>query len=85
MKNIYSLFTIPFVFLFCTSCKKTSPPTVLPPITQNGANTFGCKINGQVWVPYYPCDLGQSIELEYSIGPIYSSPDLIPLVFSMQL
>jgi hypothetical protein len=28
--------------------------TVLPPITQTGANTFGCKINGKVWVPRVP-------------------------------
>jgi hypothetical protein len=24
---------------------------VLPPITQTGANTFGCLVNGEVWVP----------------------------------
>jgi len=28
--------------------------TVLPPITQTGANTFGCKVNGKVWVPRVP-------------------------------
>ena len=28
--------------------------TVLPPITQTGANTFGCKVNGEVWVPRVP-------------------------------
>ena len=43
------------------SCKKEEPPapatpqpvdyTVLPPITYWGLNTFGCKINGEVWVP----------------------------------
>ncbi|MBN8685064.1 MAG: hypothetical protein J0L99_20620 [Chitinophagales bacterium] len=31
------------------------PPTVdynvLPPATQEGLNTFGCKVNGKVWVP----------------------------------
>ena len=33
---------------------KPAPPpdyTVLPPATQEGKNTFGCKVNGQVWVP----------------------------------
>lgn len=50
------------VLLF--SCKKEEPPapvvpqpidyTVLPAITQVGANTFGCKVNGQVWVPRIP-------------------------------
>ena len=26
-------------------------PTELPPITQEGKNTFGCKVNGKVWIP----------------------------------
>jgi hypothetical protein len=25
---------------------------VLPPITMEGKNTFGCEINGKVWVPF---------------------------------
>lgn len=31
-----------------------TPPVVteLPPETQTGANTFGCYINGQPWMPY---------------------------------
>lgn len=29
-------------------------PTVLPPITTIGANTFGCKVNGEVWVAEVP-------------------------------
>ena len=27
------------------------PAKVLPPATQTGANTFGCKVNGRVWLP----------------------------------
>lgn len=27
------------------------PAKVLPPATQTGANTFGCKVNGKVWLP----------------------------------
>lgn len=33
----------------CTSCKKKTTPTALdelPAVTQNGANTFGCLLNG---------------------------------------
>lgn len=26
--------------------------TVLPPATQEGKNTFGCLVNGEVWVPH---------------------------------
>lgn len=50
------------ISIICFSaCKKEEPPTpvtpepidytVLPAITQVGANTFGCKVNGEVWVP----------------------------------
>jgi len=37
-----------------TECEEPiieEPPLELPPITQQGANTFGCLINGEVWVP----------------------------------
>jgi hypothetical protein len=30
---------------------KDPEPTELPPITQEGKNTFGCKVNGKVWIP----------------------------------
>jgi hypothetical protein len=47
-------------FLFCVNlaaCKKqnnNTPQTELeklPPITQTGANTFGCLVNGMAWTP----------------------------------
>lgn len=49
-------------FLLNAKCKKDrlEPPTVLPPITQNGANTFGCKVNGEVWVPFAKCGFGSN-------------------------
>lgn len=55
-KTILLIFLSP-VFLLSAKCKKDNPgpPAVLPPITQEGKNTFGCKVNGQVWVPYYKC------------------------------
>jgi hypothetical protein len=45
------------VLLLNAKCNKDKPeaPSVLPPITQEGKNTFGCKVNGEVWVPYYKC------------------------------
>ena len=37
------------------SCKKektaTNPADQLPPATQTGANTFGCLVNGKVYIP----------------------------------
>jgi hypothetical protein len=52
--------------LLCTwmACKKDPLPpytgpqpidyTVLPPATQTGAGTFGCLVDGEVWVPRVP-------------------------------
>jgi hypothetical protein len=40
--------------LLGASCKKTNTPEPedqLPPATQIGANTFGCLVNGKVYVP----------------------------------
>ena len=42
---IYFLITA----LLVSSCVKEI--TELPPATQSGANTFGCKIDGAFWVP----------------------------------
>ena len=59
----YFLFAAFALLLFIAACKKnntTTPtplpqPTIcdtcLPPITTNGAGTFGCRVNGKVWLP----------------------------------
>jgi len=49
------------VLVLPAGCGKHEPPidpcpshnstTTLPPATQCGANTFGCLVNGKVWVP----------------------------------
>jgi hypothetical protein len=62
------------LFLFLTlSCKKSnlSKPS-LPPITQEGKNTFGCKISNQVWVPYFPCNdiYFGGMEMSYNTTPV---------------
>ncbi len=45
---------LPLILFACISifatCKKEQENT-LPPATQVGANTFGCKINGKVFIP----------------------------------
>lgn len=33
----------------CTGC--TDMDATLPPITSEGKDTFGCKVNGEVWLP----------------------------------
>jgi hypothetical protein len=56
IKNLL-LFFFATIFFSSLQCKKdkNTPSTVLPPITQEGKNTFGCKVNGEVWVPFYKC------------------------------
>ncbi len=46
-------FFLPFLVLLfgCTKTETTTPQDTLPPITQIGANTAGCVINGTVLVP----------------------------------
>jgi len=44
-----------FILLLLVSCKKEIDK--LPPITQSGANTFGCLLNANAWVPGGSVDL----------------------------
>lgn len=53
MKNIRLLFaaaSVMTVFTF-NQCKKKTEEPQLPPETTTGAMTFGCKVNGKVFVP----------------------------------
>ncbi len=60
------------------SCKKSTQSLELPPITESGNNTFGCKVNGQVWVPYWRFSSiwTEPPELDYLIQPIDSISSL---------
>ena len=47
------LITIVLTIALCCSCNRedfSADPTIMPPATQTGANTFGCLIDG--WVIY---------------------------------
>ena len=46
-----TLLLVLFAATLFTGCKKDKGEDQLPPATQIGANTFGCKINGKVFVP----------------------------------
>ena len=51
MKRNYSIWLWTLALrCFFASCKKEKEDT-LPPATQIGAGTFGCKINGKVYIP----------------------------------
>ena len=64
----FSVFLLSVTFLFSPflSCKNQHAEPDLPPETQAGANTFGCRINGRVWVPQAkkPSDNNNLILLE---------------------
>ncbi len=53
MKHIkHSVTTLMLLLLLTNSqCKKHNEEPQLPPLTTTGAMTFGCKINGKVFVP----------------------------------
>ncbi len=59
------LLLVMLVFLASTvSCKKETKeiashdPNTLPTLTHEGKNTFGCVVNGEVWVAYTPSSMG---------------------------
>jgi hypothetical protein len=52
----FPIFFLFILSLFFAACKKDPTKNAkLPPITQEGKNTVGFTIDGEVWVPYYKC------------------------------
>jgi len=49
-KQLFGLI-IGALLLCSASCKKNDTEPQLPPVTQTGENTFGCLVNGEVWLP----------------------------------
>jgi hypothetical protein len=81
--NFFSLAAL-FLLFGLVHCKKAGGNSVLPPITQTGANTFGCMVNGKVWLPHWACNrfgVG-SVQLTYAIYPLNPGRRL-PLLFSL--
>src|ERR1700759_4273112 len=68
MKNKHRLFLL-LSFLFTTiSCKKTNKDS--DQTVPTSKNTFSCKVNGILWVPYWPCAelaVAGMAEMNYSI------------------
>ena len=84
MKKILTPFLA--ILLIAASCKKTKTesesPDQLPPITQTGANTFGCLINGNVWLPKgYD---GRFVNSRITIDPTYADGDLTIKVYRLE-
>lgn len=56
MKNQTLLLFLLLPLLLAASCGKedddSTPSDKLPPATMTGENTFGCLVNGEVWLPH---------------------------------
>lgn len=51
MKTLFLETMLFFFMLTLNNCEKNDPKEQLPPITQTGENTFGCLIDGTLFVP----------------------------------
>lgn len=51
MRNTLLLFTLAISLANCSNDNNNTPEDKLPPITQVGANTAGCYINGELLIP----------------------------------
>ena len=51
--QFYSFILIVSLVIIGIACKKKSdnPIDDLPPVTTTGANTFGCLVNGELFIP----------------------------------
>lgn len=65
------------ILMTATCCqRKTDDPTpqapqpVLPAITQVGANTMGCAVNGQPWLPTFTAAPGQGVTVRAGGGQL---------------
>jgi len=68
MRNFLLFFSLTLLLGACELFPETEPENTLPPITQVGANTFGCKVNGEVWLPYKDGGLFSGSALKWELG-----------------
>ena len=81
MKNLIFKVLLLIILISCSKDESDDPQAKLPPITQTGANTFGCLIDGKL---FYPRDgyggLGGSgakaIKFWGSTPPVYNDLDV---------
>ena len=67
MRHLFMLSTA--LLLTACACTKNSKSPQLPPITQEGKNTFGCKINGEIFNPLSTFKIsGRRISANYYIS-----------------
>lgn len=66
MRNFLLCCSLAFLLGACELFSEPSPG--LPPKTQTGENTFGCKVNGKLWLPYAERSFAQSGPLKWELG-----------------
>jgi hypothetical protein len=71
----YIFLLILLASLSSVKCKKTDAEDQLPPITTSGANTFGCLVDGKVWVPHGDFSVS-GLSFDYFIDLIDKKPYL---------
>ena len=71
------IYTNFLVASFFAGCKKNNQDNILPPLTFEGRNTIGCKINGVAWVPKGIIDPGG---ITYPTGGGYYAVFNTPLI-----
>jgi hypothetical protein len=77
MRNFLLFFSLTLLFGACELFPEAEPENTLPPITQVGANTFGCKVNGEVWLPKNEPGLFSNSALKWELGwnSLYINPE----------
>lgn len=92
IKTLLSLLFICVLVLLVTSslqCHKhkdePQKEKELPPITQEGKNAFGCRINGEVWVPYYSCSGMSSNPCGELVVDVHQISPNDPSLFSLNI
>jgi hypothetical protein len=86
MKNIHKIhiLTLLLIVTLLVQCKDepVTPPKPkkeepnydsLPPITSEGKNTFGCKVDGKVWIPRVKGHSSQLVPVQISYSSVSKS------------
>ena len=89
IRNFLTVVLIIVLLHVSLRCRKDKykPPTSLPSVTQEGNNTFGCKINGEIWIPPpQKCDFGvNTCGMKFIVGKKMLLSSSTPLSFQIGL
>ena len=69
MKTIFTILIITSI-AFISSCDLSENDPELPPITAEGKGTFGCYVNGNLFLPAAPLGYGTGVRAELQFGSV---------------